>query len=196
MCDSGPRFVRCLTSTWSDRSLKTTPLTSTTTLTISSGSWRNCVPRSETTKWPNWKPSKKLSPFLSKFCVKCTIELKDYFCRMVLYIHVNLFEAKLFIFHGDEVVRFEKIYFLIMKALWIHDLTYCPQNNLDLKQEHQLWQDIVFNCSKMVDISELVIIWRCFIINWFSQKIFLLSLKAKDTGNLFQIWWNQEALYH
>lgn len=54
----------------------------------------------------------------------------------------------------------------------------------------------VFNCSKMVDISELVIILRCFIINWFSQKIFLLSLKAKDTGNLFQIWWNQEALYH
>lgn len=117
MCDSGPRFVRCSTSTWSDKSLKTTPLTSTTTLTTSSGSWRNCVPRSETTKWPNWKPSKKLSPFLSKFCVKCTIELKDYFCRMVLYIHVNLFEAKLFIFHGDDVVRFEKIYFLIMKAL-------------------------------------------------------------------------------
>lgn len=143
MCDSGPRFVRCLTLTWSDRSLKTTPLTSTTTLTTSSGSWRNCVPRSETTKWPNWKPSKKLSPFLSNFCVKCTIELKDYFCRMVLYIHVNLFEAKLFIFHGDEVVRFEKKILFNNEGI-INSWFNCPQNNLDLKQEHQLWQDIVF----------------------------------------------------
>lgn len=143
MCDSGPRFVRCLTSTWSDKSLKTTPLTSTTTLTTSSGSWRNCVPRSETTKWPNWKQSKKLSPFLSKFCVKCTVELKDYFCRMVLYIHVNLFEAILLYFSwGWSCKIWENLLFNNEGIInsWIN----CPQNNLYLKQEHQLWQDIVF----------------------------------------------------
>lgn len=120
MWDSGPRSVRCLTLTWSDRSLKMMPLTSTTTLTTLLGSWKNCVPRSETTKWPNSRPSKKLSPFLSKFLFKIWLSLIITFAGWFFLVYLKSLIFTGVNFHGlrkDIFIKSRSSIFMVWSYL-------------------------------------------------------------------------------